>query len=241
MRHPLFIFFLFLLTVSSARAQADGQKKESNFSLSLEMASKYMWRGIEYGDAPTLFPSINYEYKGFSAYAMGGYAVNGSHQEVDLGIGYTHDWLFIGVADYYYPTSVGTKDKYFELSNRDTGHYIEAYAILTPSFAPIWLTLSSYVFGADKNTRGNQAYSSYAELGYKFVFKGDNCLSFMMGAALNKSFYTDYEKGFNVVNIGCKYETSLKLGKFNLPISGSYIINPYKEKSFVTLSVYLNS
>lgn len=29
--------------------------KESPFSASLELSTKYMWRGIEYGTAPTVF------------------------------------------------------------------------------------------------------------------------------------------------------------------------------------------
>lgn len=238
MRKLFIIAIATLLGITNVTAQ---EQKDSPFSVSLELSTKYMWRGIEYGDAPTVFPSINYTYKGFNAYAMGAYAVNGSHQEVDLGIGYTYDCFFVGAADYYYPSAVGSKDSYFNLNNRETGHYVELYTTFSPQSIPLWITLSSYVFGADKNLEGNQAYSSYAELGYKFNFKNDNVLSLCIGAALNKSFYTNYEKGFNVVNIGLKYNTSIPFGKFRLPVSASYILNPYKEKSFVTFSVYLNS
>lgn len=61
---------------------------DSPFSISLELTTKYMWRAIEYGDAPTSLAIINYEHKGFSAYAEGVYAFNGSHSEVDLGVAY---------------------------------------------------------------------------------------------------------------------------------------------------------
>lgn len=238
----LIIFFLTALFCLQVSAQEIQEKQNnSKFSISLELSSKYMWRGIEYGDAPTVFPSINYTYKGFNAYAMGAYAINGSHQEVDLGIGYTHNWLFIGAADYYYPSAVGKKDSYFNLNNRETGHYVELYTTISPQSVPLWITLSTYAYGADKNLEGKQAYSSYAELGYKFCFKNENMLSLCIGAALNKSFYTDYEKGFNVVNMGLKYNTAIPFGKFLLPVSASYILNPYKRKSFVTFSLYLNS
>ncbi len=229
------------LVFMTVRAQEETKLKNSNFSASLELTSKYMWRGIEYGDAPVVFPSLNYSYKGFSAFAMGGYATNGSHQEVDVGVSYTYDWISAGVSDYFYPSAVGEKDNYFTFKNRETGHSLEAYVTLNPHFAPMWLTLSTYVAGADKNLKGKQAYSSYAELGYNFNFKNDNVLGLCVGAALNKGFYTDYEKGFNVVNVGVKYSTKIHFGKFVLPVSASYILNPYKEKSYVSFSLFLNS
>ena len=95
------------LVFMTVRAQEETKLKNSNFSASLELTSKYMWRGIEYGDAPVVFPSLNYSYKGFSAFAMGGYATNGSHQEVDVGVSYTYDWISAGVSDYFYPSAVG--------------------------------------------------------------------------------------------------------------------------------------
>lgn len=214
----------------------------SPFSISLELTTKYMWRAIEYGDAPTSFVIINYEHKGFSAYAEGVYAFNGSHSEVDLGVAYNYKWLTVGLNDYYYPTSVGEKDHYFKLSSRKTGHYIEGAATIAPDKIPIWLTLSTYFWGADKKPSNDKnAYSSYVEIGYSHSFNDNNVASLAVGAALNKGFYTDYEQGFNVVNITAKYATSFKFGKFRLPVSASYILNPYRNKSYVTLSIYFNS
>lgn len=213
----------------------------SPLEVSLELSTKYVWRGIEYGVGPTTFGKISFQNKGFDAYLEGVYDVKGIHAEVDLGVGYTYKWLYIGLADYYYPSPVGEKDKYFKLSNRNTGHYIEAYSMLTPTKLPLQLTLSCYVFGADKNKKGHQAFSSYAELTYSHIFKDDNVLSLFLGTSLNKGFYTDYQSSFNIVNVSLKYETKLKFGSFYLPVSASYIINPYREKSYFTLSVFFNS
>lgn len=229
-------FLVFFVTYVS-----NGYSQKWTFNAALEFSTKYMWRGIEYGDAPTVFPSLNVSYKNFSAFAMGGYSINGSHQEVDLGISYSKNGITIGVSDYYYPSSVGEKDQYFKLSNRDTGHFLEGYVTFAPSSLPCWITFSSYFFGADKNLEGKQAYSSYLEAGYQFHLKGEHDISLFMGANLNKGFYTDYQKGFNIVNIGAKISTFIPFGTFKLPVSASYIINPYLEKSFVTFSFYLNS
>lgn len=146
-----------------------------------------------------------------------------------------------GLSDYYYPSAIGEKDSYFRLSNRSTGHSVEAYLTATPFTAPLWLTLSTYVFGADKKLNGNQAFSSYAEVGYTYSFNDNNDLSIALGVNLNKSFYTDYKRGFNVVNVALKYVTCFTFGKFRLPVSASYVLNPYKEKSYITFSLYFNS
>lgn len=213
--------------------------KFSNFSASLEFTTKYMWRGIEYGTSPVFFPMLSYDYKGFNVYAMGGYAINGSHQEVDLGISYNYKWLTIGINDYYYPTAVGERDDYFVFKNRKTGHSVEAVATLVPQSFPVYLTLSSYMFGADKKPSGDQAFSSYAEIGYVSQFKGGNVMTVLVGVELNKGFYTDYEKNFSVCNIAAKYATSIPFGKYKLPVSASLVFNPYKEKAYFTFSAYL--
>ena len=232
------ILLLLLLLFITTTIKSEEKLKESPFSASLELSTKYMWRGIEYGTAPTVFPMIGYNTDGFNAFAMGGYAINGSHQEVDLGVSYTAKEFTVGVSDYYYPSSVGEKDGYFKLSNRETGHWVEAYATWAGTKIPLWVTVSTYIFGADKNEDGKQMYSSYAEVGYTHSFTDDNKISLCVGANLNKSFYTDNESGFSVVNVNAKYSTAFKFGSFKLPVSASYVLNPYRNKSFFTMSLY---
>lgn len=226
------------LLLTAMVANAGENLKEPPFSASLELSTKYMWRGIEYGTAPTVFPMIGYNTHGFNAFAMGAYAIDGSHQEVDLGVSYTAKEFTIGVSDYYYPTSVGEKDQYFKLSSRETGHWVEAYATWTGTKIPLWITVSTYIFGADKNENGKQMYSSYAEVGYTHSFTEDNNIALCVGANLNKGFYTDNQSGFNVVNINAKYSTAFKFGSYKLPVSASYVLNPYKNKSYFTMSLY---
>ena len=227
---------LMLLLITAMAANAEESLKESPFSASLELSTKYMWRGIEYGTAPTVFPMISYNTHGFNAFAMGGYAIDGSHQEVDLGVSYTASEFTVGVSDYYYPSSVGEKDQYFKLSNRETGHWVEAYATWAGTKVPLWVTVSTYIFGADKNTDGKQMYSSYAEVGYTHSFTEDNNIALCVGANLNKGFYTNNQSGFNVVNINAKYSTAFKFGNFKLPVSASYVPVSYTHLTLPTNS-----
>jgi len=47
------LLFIFPLLLWAIAASAEESLKESPFSASLELSTKYMWRGIEYGTAPT--------------------------------------------------------------------------------------------------------------------------------------------------------------------------------------------
>ena len=90
--------------------------KESNFHLGLDLQTKYIWRGMEMiteDAAPVVFPCVNYSNKGFYAYIMGGYALNGKYSEVDFGVSYSFWWLTIGLNDYYY-----TKHQYAVFADR---------------------------------------------------------------------------------------------------------------------------
>lgn len=49
------ILLLLPLLLLTTMVDAEEKLKDSPFSASLELSTKYMWRGIEYGTAPTVF------------------------------------------------------------------------------------------------------------------------------------------------------------------------------------------
>ena len=212
---------------------AKGLKENpTDFHLGVGLATKYIWRGLESATAPVIAPTIFYNNKGFNVFVFGAYSFDGDYRELDYGLSYTYRWFTIGATDYFYPSPAGESDNYFNFKNKTTGHSIETYVTLAPEKVPLWLTLSTFIYGADHRTDGRQAYSSYAELGYNYNFKEIHNLSLTLGAALNKGMYTDYEGGFNVVNIELKYQIDIPIGHFSLPLSGAYILNPYNKKSY---------
>ncbi len=213
--------------------------KESPVHLGLEIQTKYMWRGIEYGTAPTLFPQIYFNKWGLNIYAMGGYAVNGSHSEVDLGISYSFYGVMIGLNDYYYPSAVGENDHYFNFKRGETGHYLEAVVGYYPEKLPFWILASTYVAGADTlpGTTKN-AFSSYLELGLHYDFLNDHQIALACGMALNKSFYNDYEKKFSVSNVMLQYTYNVRINWWTLPLKAALVYNPYRNKFYFTASAY---
>lgn len=232
------LFVLFCLECLTLPAQ-ESTKHISNFHLGLDVQTKYIWRGMEMmteDAAPVLFPGLNYSNSGFYAYVMGGYAINGKYSEVDLGLSYTYKWLTVGVNDYYYPTTTTPEDKYFNFKNRDTGHWLEGVVTIAPESIPAYLTVSNFFAGADKKSDGDQAYSTYAELGGHYDFLDDHSLALAVGAAFNKSCYNGYVHDFSVCNIELKYTYNLAMKSLTLPLSVAYIINPVYEKSHVNLT-----
>ena len=241
--------FLFFCLFSSLvmRAQVEGQTntwgaklKESHFHLGVDLQTKYIWRGMEMmtqDAAPVVFPGINYSNKGFYAYVMGGYAINGRYSEVDLGVSYTYKWLTVGLNDYYYPTTTGPSDQYFNFIAQETGHWSEAVITIAPEKIPAYLTVSNFFFGADKDLDGNHAYSTYAELGCYYDFLNAHRLALAVGMAFNKSCYNAYEQGFGVCNVELKYTYNVNFNdRFTLPLSVAYIVNPVFNKTHVNFT-----
>lgn len=213
---------------------------ESPFSLSLQAQTKYMWRGMEMQPeeaAPVLFPSVGFSAKGFYAYFMGGYSLNGKYAEVDFGASYTWKWLTIGFNDYYYPTVDTVEDDYYTYKSNRTGHWLEGVITIAPEKIPGSLTVSNFFAGADKNLEGKQAYSTYAELSIWYDFLNDHRLSATCGMAFNKSCYNGYAHNFGVCNVELKYTYNItfKSGS-TLPLSCAYITNPVYKKSYVNFT-----
>lgn len=235
----LFVMSAFMICVLTVNAQET--EKSSPFSASVELTSKYLWRGQEYGDAPTIFPTLGYATGGLNVYATGAYTFDNSWREADLSISYTFKDFTLGVVDYYYPTPTGERDKLFEFNKDKTGHLFEGCLTYAPASIPISAMISTFFYGADKNLDGNQAWSTYAELGYHYDFSETNIFSVALGASLSKSLYNNFETGFSIVNIALKYQTEIPTGKkFSIPVSAQYVINPQKEKSYISFSIGLS-
>lgn len=241
MNNSIAVIALVLMGVTTVSAQETEQVKKSPFSGSVELTTKYLWRGQEYGEAPTFFPTLNYSIGGFCVYATGAYTFDKSWREADLGLSYSFKGLTIGLVDYFYPTPVGMNDNYFNFKSDETGHLLEGCISYEPSFAPVSILISTFFYGADKNLEGKQAWSSYAELGYHYDFKDNSVISVALGASLNKSLYNSFETGFSIVNFAAKYQRELYSNdKISIPASVQFVVNPQKQKNYLAFSLGLN-
>lgn len=231
--------FIFSVCLSLLSLCLTAQVPKYTCNINAELTSKYVWRGQEYGTSPTLFSSLQFQYQHINAALIGGYALNGSHQEVDICIGYQYKNIYIGLSDYYYPSAVGKTDNYWDVSKL-TGHYGELYAMYQPTRLPLQLLLSTYVYGADKNNKQQNAYSTYAEANYTFTIGNTQQLTLGCGTALNKGLYTKYTDAPRVVNTFVCYQNKLSIKQKQIPVTCAFIYNPYINKSFITSSIKLS-
>lgn len=228
--------FIALIILSVMLFSKEQQGKPYSFNVGLEFNSKYVWRGIPFGDSPVVFPSIGFQYKNLCISAVGGYALNGSHSEVDLFLTYMVGDFTIGLGDYFFPEEGREKNNYLNFKKKETSHTVEADVTYAPFQLPFWITASTYVYGNDRKMNEKNYYSTYFELGYYKNFSADSKLSFILGFTPAAGFYSE---NFNVVNTAVKYDTYIPFNNYKLPVSGSFVLNPNTEKVFLTFLIYL--
>lgn len=217
-------------------AQENGK---GEFYGSVDFGYRCMWRGIENGTSPAVMPTVGYSKGGFDVYVWGGFAYNDTYREIDLSVGYTWDNFKLELIDYFCPYK---GNDFFDFNKETTTHIIELVTTYEFEKLPMYITAGSFLFGDDKNENGENAYSSYAEVGYTHKFNEKNSLKGVVGAALNKSYYNGYEKNFSLANITAAYTRVFNFWKFEeFPVTASYTYNPYMEKSYfnVMLTVSL--
>jgi hypothetical protein len=235
--------FLIICMFSSNIWAQETEKKDSikNFSLSMDLVTNYIWRGLALSDVPNLQPNIAYTTNNgvFSVGAFGSYALGSSyHSEVDLFTGLTLGKFSVQVWDYFTLNQV-ENNRYFNYKKDSTSHAFEGVLGFSgPESFPIQLTAGTFFYGNDKLDSINNDYSTYFEVAYPFKWKANN-LSVFIGMTPTKGLYA---KNFAVTNIGITNEREIKINdKFSIPIKGSIIVNPYLENIFFTLTISLEA
>jgi hypothetical protein len=231
-----------VISMISMQSFAQDDEKGSPFSLSLDLMSRYVWRGTDYGAGPSIQPGVEYSKGGFAVGAWGAYTFNKSaSQEFDLYACYTiKDMFTILVTDYFFPNEV-TGYNYFDYKESTTGHVFEGTLCFNGTDkVPLSVFVATNFYGADAKhinsdgSTGKIMYSTYAEVGYSFkyvdVFMGVNCTA--ADTAIGETGY--YGNSVGVVNLGATFSKSIKLGsKFSLPLTISVITNPQAEKVYL--------
>ncbi len=238
----LSILILSLLSINTINAQTDSSATKSPISISADVMSRYIWRGSDFGAAPSVQPGIEYSKGGLSVGAWGAYAINyQGYQESDLYLGYTFykDMFTVMVTDYYFQSDL-TNVNYFDYKKETTGHVFEAALTFNGTKKlPLSLIIASNIYGADAKringdgTQGNNQFSTYAELTYSFkhfdLFAGANLTEPNRDNG-ETGYYGNY-RGF--VNIGITATKNIKITKeYSLPLTLSVITNPQAEKIY---------
>ena len=229
-----------IFTVAAIILLASSFSYSQEIGLGADIYSRYVWRGLDFGDSPSFQPAVTFTVGGFSIGEWGAYSISGIgsvYSEDDLWASYAIStpkagtFTLIGT-DYYFPSA---GKKYFSYKEDSTGaHTIEAgLSYSGPESFPI--TISGYmnVFNDDDKT-------TYFEVSYPFTIK-DVSGSVVVGATGGGDKVMYYgPTNFQVINIGLSFSKDIVItDKFSLPISASVIVNPNIEQSYLIVGISL--
>lgn len=223
------LFFMGLTATINAQDEAT-EEETSSISVGADLVSRYVWRGVDFGNTPCIQPGIEFAAGGFSLGTWGSYGLssNTGALEADLYVAYAFEFgLSVGVTDYYFPGETLISDgdtilpvrsgAYFDYDNEhafeaNVGYEYENFSIS-----------ANYMFLNGDN-------DLYFELGYAFkdasVFVGGG----------NEAYTSDGE--FNVCNVGISTSKDLKVSdEFTIPVSGAFIVNPDIEQVHIVFGL----
>jgi hypothetical protein len=234
------LLFLKLCTIVVFFAQNSkiyAREDDDKINLSLDVASGFVWRGLVINTLPVLQPSFSFSPGKFS---MGAWAstplVSGSDQpqELDLFANYRLlPFLSINITDYYI-YNANSSNSYFNYHKNETCHALDLQLIYSGCDRfPIKAMISTIIAGNDPNSRGNNNYSTYIELGYENSLKGVDWEVFAGMVPMSSSFYAI--DGAHVINLGLGLAKKIPVTEsYSLPLSMTFTINPAAKSVFLS-------
>ncbi|NTW33830.1 MAG: hypothetical protein HGB12_14630 [Bacteroidetes bacterium] len=248
------LFVLFVLSLntnikSQNNSAKDSAKTKIKLNLSSDIMSSYIWRGTDYGNSPSIQPTLSLIKGNFELGSWSSLATNSFYKEIDLYAKYTYKKISLILTDYYIPLVNGATaspdTRYFTYDDKKTAHSLEGSLLFKGSEKfPLWLLGGVFVYGNDKrwgydikkDTTNETYYSSYFEAGYTFTIQ-ENSADLFLGFTPNGGAYGSK---LGVVNIGVTGYRKIKItNDFELPLKASLIFNPQTSNVFFAFGITL--
>ena len=169
---------------------------KATFSVGADLVSRYIWRGTDYGNSPSVQPAVAFSVAGFKAGCWGAYGLGqyskqindstvadmGHYAEFDFYVSYTWKNFTLSADDYFFPNPLNPNsgNKYFNFRKSTTGHTVEICLSWagTEKF-PLQLYAGTLVYGADKGKDSTGVYGTSADNNYSFVLYFDPQMVFL--------------------------------------------------------------
>lgn len=208
------------------------------FNIGADIMSRYVWRGADFGNSPSIQPSVSFSSGIFEIGAWAAYPTSFESAEVsenDLYASLTFETdqggsFGVGVTDYYFPNG---GQKFFNYDNGGNGaHFIEPNISYSgPSSFPISFYGGFFVHNEPDN-------SIYLELSYPFSLDGTDITIFGGGTPQESGFYGTNKAG--IINTGLSVSREIKITEaFSIPLTGSYILDAYHENAYLVFGFSL--
>ena len=226
------IVLMALMFATGMRATA---QDEVETTVSADVVSTYVWRGMECGSA-AIQPTLGIGYKGLSLSAWGSYGLVDTNdaKEFDLTLAYSTGGFNIGITDYWFNTP---EERYFLYDANKTSHIFEAN--IGYDFGPAAIQWFTNFAGNDGyNKDGKRAYSSYVELSAPFKLASVDWSATVGAVPYATDFYG--VDGFAVTNVSLKATKDIKVtDSFSIPVFAQVAANPSTEKAYLVFGFTL--
>ena len=230
--------FAGLFTTSAVQAQS--------VDVGATLASRYVWRGTDFGNAAAIQPSLSFSQGGFTIGAWGSFGLSPS-DVTSTGAaapaqGVNENDLYVS---YAFDTDVGTfsvsvTDFYFSNPGNDFFDYGDPGAhVIEPGISysgPISLSASINAYGRDGENE------IWLEASYPFSVKEVD-LSLAVGGTPNDQagyYGTDADTDAGITKFSLTASKSIEItDSFSLPVMASYYVNPYLARSYFIFGISL--
>ena len=234
-KYYLSILF-FLLTPFFLYSQEDNKTNVTSANLGVDLVNRYVWRGLSFSPHPNIQPYLSINYNGFTLGGWASYASTGQYAEIDFYLSYTKKNFTLSINDYYTENELDLAEiDHFNWNNQKTNHALEISMDYTLSNSvPLSFKAATFIYGNDKDEKGDNYYSTYLELSYPFSIKKTDFKIFAGGTP----FEGLYSTGASLTNIGLSTSKEVKLSEsYSIPLSLSIISNPKVENIFMLISI----
>lgn len=193
----------------------------SQFNVSAEAYNRYVWRGTDFGNSPSIQADINYSSGNFEIGTWAVFATTGDPDgtEVDFYASYSVDTkaggFSLSLTDYTFP------DLDFNRYFNSNSHFIELGAGYsgTESF-PIFFFTGIFLTNDDDN-------SVYSELGYAI----GNVSLFLGFTPSESALYGTTSSG--IINTGLSVSREVPITElFSINLTGTVVANPYSDNLY---------
>ena len=224
-----------LMALMFATGMSATAQDEVETTVSADVVSTYVWRGMECGSA-AIQPTLGIGYKGLSLSAWGSYGLVDTNdaKEFDLTLAYSTGGFNIGITDYWFNTP---EERYFLYDANKTSHIFEAN--IGYDFGPAAIQWFTNFAGNDGyNKDGKRAYSSYVELSAPFKLASVDWSAAIGAVPYATDFYG--VDGFAVTNVSLKATKDIKVtDSFSIPVFAQVAANPSTEKAYLVFGFTL--
>ena len=248
MKKTQILFIIISLMFLSGSAIFAQTKDTSKINVSVDFVSRYIWRGLDYGKAPSIQPTLSFTKGGFEIGAWSAVNTTGSYHELDPYAKYTLKNFTLTFTDYFIHNEMNPNGtKYFDYGSTTTNHTFEgSLQYKEPDKFPISLLVGTYFYGNDRKITPDladtskkiikQNYSTYIELGYTVKCRGK---SFDLFMGLTPAVGA-YGNTFGVVNAGLTGYKTIEVSKtFSIPVKASIIANPQAGNLYFVIGITL--